>query len=126
MDHRDKVKIRRLIYSRITLLILALVFVAILKGSINVYKKQKLSRDTLRKADSELLELRERQEFLNEEIDSLNTKDGVEATLRERFGVAKEGEGVIILLDEEEVEEEQEIEKLGLWAEFRSLFGGGE
>ena len=104
MEHREKVRLRKFLYSRITLALLLIIVALLLRGSIGVYKKERLTRENLEKSEIEYQELQKREEFLREETESLNTKQGIERAIRERFGLAKEGEKVIILLDEESVD----------------------
>jgi cell division protein FtsB len=122
MEYKEKIKLRRYLYSRVTLSVLLIILVILIKAVFGIYQKEKLTRDNLDKAEAEYLELEDRDAFLQKEIDSLNTQGGMEKAVRERFGVAKEGEKVIILLDEKKVPDTKVKEGKGFWNWFKGLF----
>jgi len=45
--------------------------------------------------------LKERESSLSEEISKLNTEEGKEEIIREKYQVAKEGEKMVVIVDEE-------------------------
>lgn len=49
-------------------------------------------------AEAELAELQGREARIREEVESLSSERGVEAAIRERYGVAKPGEGQIAIV----------------------------
>ena len=51
-------------------------------------------------AQERVMALREQKDKLSADIDYLETDEGKEKFFRENFGVAKEGEGVIIVVEE--------------------------
>lgn len=55
----------------------------------------------------EVLALREQKDKLQNDIENLETTEGKERFFRENFGLAKEGEGVIVVVEEEEPLEEK-------------------
>lgn len=77
-------------------------------------------------AEASVIELEERKERLSEEIQHLETKEGVEEEIRENFGFAKEGERVVIIVEGEEVETRGENKNTGFWGSFLKIFFRGE
>jgi len=106
------------------MVIVALVLIALLgKETFDLYKKERQARLKRAEAEAEYAEVLARGAFLDERLDLLATSEGQEAELRERFGVAKEGERVIILVDEEPTADISDTKGLGWWQKIKSVFG---
>ncbi|MEK7459761.1 MAG: septum formation initiator family protein [Patescibacteria group bacterium] len=60
-------------------------------------------------AEEKVKELEDRKDKLLFDIDNLNTDEGKERVFRENFGLAKEGENLIVVLDEKNNTEEVKI-----------------
>ncbi|MFA5838599.1 MAG: septum formation initiator family protein [Candidatus Paceibacterota bacterium] len=97
-----KKKYYKILYSRITLLLLMILIVVFLKATWNVYKKEKITRDNLNNAQDELNGIKEREVFLVEQIEKTKTEKGIEEEIRSKFNVVKEGEKVIVIVNEKE------------------------
>lgn len=67
-------------------------------------------------------ELEKGKAKLAEDIQKLESERGIEGVLRENFGLAKEGEGLIVVVDEENPEKKETKEKGGFFSFFRNLF----
>ena len=104
----------------VLILLLALV-VFFAFGILNFVGKMGETAKSKKIAEDAFIELEERKAGLEEDIETLETPLGKERVFREDFGLAKEGEGVIVVIDEikEEVEEE---EKKGFWRFFQNIF----
>lgn len=89
----------RLMRRRLVMLVLlALVFVGI-RGVWGVYQKEKDSRALRTEAESQLLELKAREADLRRDMAALKSERGVEEVLREEYELAKQGEGVIVIVE---------------------------
>jgi cell division protein FtsB len=53
-------------------------------------------------AELKVTELQEAKKELTYDIENLKTNQGLEENIREKFGLAKEGEGLIIVVDNKE------------------------
>jgi len=74
-------------------------------------------------AQGKFEELEEAKLKLEADIMKLESERGVEEVLREDYGLAREGEGMIIVVeDQNKKNSEDEAEKSGFWNFFRSLF----
>lgn len=72
--------------------------------SFSVYDRYVIEREVssrLSEKETELKEVTERKTFLEEKVEYLNGEQGVEAEIRKHFDVAKEGEQVIVLVENE-------------------------
>jgi cell division protein FtsB len=92
------------VYSKVTLLVLILLFLLVSKASWNAYQNVRYTRANLERVQNDREELLERKRFIEEESAVLSSDEGLEEIIRERLPVAKEGERVIIIVDEKESE----------------------
>lgn len=89
-------------HSPLALLALFCIFAIFSYNMIGLIKKE---RDTSRNKASELNrieELRMREAVLSADIEKLNTEEGIEASVREKFQVVKPGEKEVLIIDEKE------------------------
>ncbi len=63
-----------------------------------------------------------RKEYLESSIGRLNTDFGIEQEVREKFGVAKEGEEVVVIVGEGDEEGGNSIQKNSLWIRIKDFF----
>ncbi|GMU74411.1 MAG: hypothetical protein AMXMBFR44_6080 [Candidatus Campbellbacteria bacterium] len=87
--------------SNLTILVLCIVIIILGKEVWDVYQRERLARESLSQAQVQKESLDKREQFLRSEIDLLENQEGVESELRERYGIAKPGEKVIVLVDAE-------------------------
>ena len=74
-------------------------------------------------AQAQLDKLNTREEQLSDSLVSLKTDIGVEKELREKFGVVKEGEQMILIVNKQEGNsEESSNEHQNIWQMFLNLF----
>ena len=89
----------RLMWRRVIAVIL-LLFVAIaVRGVWGVYNKSRESQVLKIEAEATLQDLQTREKELRADIANLKSDRGVEAELRERYDLAKEGESVVVIVD---------------------------
>ncbi len=104
-DFHEKRKIRRILYSKISILV---VFVLAILLSTAVYERYTVSREMKERLDvkqAELHAIEERAQAIEAKVEYLKDERGVEEELRNRFDVAKKGEQVVILLEDESEEQ---------------------
>ncbi len=65
---------------------------------IGIIRKEEIARHAVADTKAELATLQTRQTTLKQNLAELDTERGQEASLRETYGVAKPGEGVIIVV----------------------------
>lgn len=101
-DFRQKRKIRTILESRIVWAILL-----ILAGfmALSTYGHYQIAEEATEKrieAEQEKMSLEKRKEDLTEEVKYLSDERGIEAEMRRQFDVAKEGEQIVIIVEDEE------------------------
>ena len=91
-------------HSPLILLVLFAVLVLFTYNMIGLIGKE---RETSRKKDlilSNIEALRNRERTLNSDIEKLKTEEGIEETIRDKYQVVKEGEKMVVIVDNEKKE----------------------
>lgn len=100
-DLHERRKLKRYLFSHITLAVL-LILVVMLGWSVwGIAKKERETREKREELANERDVLIRRGEELGEAISGLKTAQGVEAELRQRFEVGAPGEKMIVIVDPE-------------------------
>ncbi|MFA6536284.1 MAG: hypothetical protein WC250_02675 [Candidatus Paceibacterota bacterium] len=121
-EFQERRKIKRLIYSQLTLVVLILFFLLLVKATWGVYEKNKLSANKLTETEKEYNSLQLRRSELGVKVNSLETESGVEAAIREKFPVAKAGEKVVFIVDQSATNSSSEAKSSGFWSWLVGLF----
>ncbi|HEY4504086.1 MAG TPA: septum formation initiator family protein [Candidatus Paceibacterota bacterium] len=98
---KKKKTYKKIIYSPFAIFALVIVLAFFLKALWGVYKKEQMSAEYLEREKSELQKLEKRQNNLAKSVDYLKTDKGIEAEIRNKFRLVKEGESVTIIIDNE-------------------------
>jgi cell division protein FtsB len=99
-DFHEKRKIRSLFYSKFFVGILFLISIFVMFSAYNRFEAAADMEEKLESRRVELEKLEQRAALLKTKVEYLQNERGVEEELRSRFNVAKEGEQVIILVDQ--------------------------
>lgn len=120
-DFNDKQRLRRFVSSPWIIAGLGILIIIAGWNTWDMYQKWRLSEEALEKARISYESLEKREVFLDGKIESLSTPGGIETEVRQRFGVAKPGERVIVVVSDEE-ESQPTQEERGWWATVRGWF----
>ena len=72
---------------------------------------------------AKIADLQDQKDNLSSDIAKLKTEPGIEENIREKFGLAKEGEGLIVIVDEKPTNEDAlPASTGGFWSFFTNLF----
>ncbi len=115
----------RLLGLRMFTVALLVILFGLLRGVWSVYEKERETYAGRAGAEQELDALTNREMKLRADIAYLRSPEGVEESLRQQFDMAKEGEGVIVIVDREPKKKEED-ERAGLstvsgWKRFLPL-----
>jgi cell division protein FtsB len=110
-DFHEKRKIRRIVYSKISI---GFIFIVTIVIGLSVYERYTVEREMAVKLDErnrELEVLKTRAMLLESKVDHLKNERGIEEELRSRFDVVRDGEQVVIILDDQNENGEQKDTK---------------
>ena len=110
----------KLFWRRLAMLALCIFILFALWAVIGVFQKERESQDLRKDAEAQLRELQKREIALKARIESLETERGQEAALRDAYGVGREGEGMVQIVDRPATTSEQYGEERVSW--FQRLF----
>jgi cell division protein FtsB len=111
-DFHEKRKIRSVLYSRPVIFVILLITILL---SISTYNRYVVAKDMEAKLEArrgELDELERRAKAIESKVEYLKDERGVEEELRNRFDAVREGEQVVILLDERGQKKEEKQEEI--------------
>ncbi len=91
---------RRTLESTPALVLLFLLTIFFVWNIFSFFGKARKTAESKKLAEEKVLELQKQKSDLSSEIGRLGTEAGVEADIREKFGLAKAGEGVIVIVDQ--------------------------
>lgn len=87
-------------YSRPILAILVILVIFFAWGVVGFMRKMVITIENRKITEDRVVELRKEKEKLSTGIAKLETEGGVEESIRDKFGLAKEGEGLIVVVDD--------------------------
>ena len=111
---------RSVLWAGIVLGLVLLFFVG--RATWSVYTKERVAAEAHANEAQALAELTARQKSLSAQMGTLDTPQGMEAEVRERYKVAKTGEEVIVLTDNPNAGGATTTPRQGLWEHFLSWF----
>ncbi|MFA6585599.1 MAG: septum formation initiator family protein [Candidatus Paceibacterota bacterium] len=112
-------RLKHMMQSKIFLIFLGVLILVFFYNMFGLLGKMEETRKNRQIVEDKIAELEKTKEKLNSEITSLKTEKGVEESIREKFGLAKEGEGMIMVVDEKP---QKEVEKTSNSSTFFSFF----
>lgn len=110
-------------------LVLLVLFVVIVLFSYNMIGLLEKEKETSKKKElilAQIETLREREQSLSKDINNLKTDEGVEETIRDKYQVVKEGEKMVVIVDQEKKAELSGIEvnkDHSFWGWIKRTFG---
>ena len=114
----------RLAQSPLAYIVLILLAGLFIWSAIGAYGKSRIAKKRVIGSEQELANLQEQKGKLSADLSNANTPFGQEKALREKFNVVKEGEKVIVIVDEEPpASQEAKKEESGFGRFFRRIFG---
>lgn len=124
-EFQDRRRIRKFLHSRYAIAVLVLVCLFLGRAVWGVYAKYQKSEALEARVAAELAALEAREASLRAYTASLETEEGKEREIRGRFGVAKEGERVVVIVEDAREETVRPLaEERGLWSWIKGVFGG--
>ncbi len=94
-------RLRRFVYSKVTVVVLLILVIFVGRSVWSVYQKNRIANYHYVQSEIRLNELRERQSEIESDVRRLSSVRGREEEIRRTLPVAKEGERVIVILDQD-------------------------
>lgn len=117
-EFHEKRKIKKILFSRGVLLLLFVLTTCMAYGAFSAYQKKEVASDRRSELTAELAVLEQRASELENDIEMLEDPRGIEAELRSRYEVGREGEEMIVLIEDEmptNIEKKEVEKKTGFW-----------
>ena len=118
-------KIKDLVFFVPFIVILGVVCTLSINATWDVYKKVRDTEKNVAAVTETYDELKKRESELIGKIESLETPLGVETEIREKFGLVKDGEEMIVIVDPPKEEKENDLESAenkSLWEKIKEWF----
>jgi len=122
LDIQQKRKVRSVMYHKGTLVLLFLVVLFAMHSTWLVYNKKKDSENMRNMSLKQVEELRLRSNELELRINKLATVTGVEEEIRSKFSVVKDGESMVVIVPDENMEVSTTSQKKTIWGIIKDLF----
>lgn len=94
-------------YSPFVLFVMFILVLVFLYNMIDIIEKLRETSKKKRNMEEKVLELKEKNDLIYQKIEKLNTQEGIEEEIREKYQFVKEGEKMVIILDKEREDKEK-------------------
>jgi cell division protein FtsB len=98
-EFQEKRKLRKIIFSRKVLVLLAFVSAFLIFSTVKVYIKSRNAVSKNEEIKKEVADLEQRKSDLQKEISRLQSESGAEEEVRKKFNVQKPGEEVLVIVE---------------------------
>jgi cell division protein FtsB len=120
---QKKERLKRIMQSKPFLIFLSVVILVFIFSTFSFMSKMEETIKNRKIVEDKIAELEKSKEKLNSDISKLKTEAGVEEIIRENYGVAKEGEGMIMITDDKNTETTQpKADSPGFFSFLKNLF----
>jgi cell division protein FtsB len=121
-EFQAKKRARKILYSKGVIFAMLAITLFMLHATWNLFKKERESAANVVQANKELDKLESRQQVLDTEIKRLSTDEGVEEEIRSKFSVSKEGEHLLVIVDNATSTEQTLVQPKSWWEKLKSIF----
>lgn len=120
-NFQQKNKHGNLLHSKPVLIFLGILILFFAWGVFSLMNKMQITIENKRKAENKFIELQNKKEKFSAEIAKLKTESGIEESIREKFGLVKEGEDMIVIIEDKNTSAAREIPTNGFFLFFKNL-----
>lgn len=122
-NYERKINWRKVAESKPVLIILGILILIFAWSVLKFWNKMEETGNNKKIVEDKVTALRDKKEKLELDIESLNTEEGKEAFFRENYGLAKEGEQMIVVVEDQKPAEAPKKSPLsGFFSFFANLF----
>jgi len=120
-NFQEKRRLRVILESRPALVFLFVVIVVFAWSVFGFVGKAEEASKNKKIAEDKIMELQKDKDRLSSDIQRLQTDKGKEEAVREKFGLVKEGEGIIVVVPDKNQPEDSAPEQKGFFSFFKNL-----
>jgi cell division protein FtsB len=122
-NFQEKKKKKKVLHSKPVLIIFGILLLLFIYNVLRLADKASDTKRNREIAEEKIKELEAQKLKLEENIEKLKTDEGIEENIRERFGLGKEGEGMIVIVEDENKDTVDSGEnKNSFWNFIKNLF----
>lgn len=121
-NFQQSTKLRNVLHSKPVLILFGVLVLFFAWNVIGLMGKMQVTIENKKVAESKLAELKKEKENLSSEISKLQTDSGKEASIRERFPVAKEGESVVVIIEDKNKPTTTDVAPEGFFSSIKNWF----
>jgi len=122
-NFQAKKRYKKIMQSKPVLIILGICLIFFIWNIVKLTGKAIETKKNRDIAQNKIIELQKQKDELELKIQKLNTEKGMEENIREKFGFAKEGEGMILVVDDQNKIDNKEVENKNSFLNFlKKLF----
>lgn len=123
-NFQRKKKVEKILYSKILIFVLFIIFCILLVGAIGMTRKAIEASKNRKNATEKLNELTQQKNLLEKQNNDLKTEKGIEENIRDKYRVVKNGEGLVIIVDDQnKTDESEKIQNGGgFWKLLKKIF----
>ncbi len=121
-NFQEKRGFRHIMQSKPALVLLGIIVLVFSWSIIGLVGKAQETTRNKRIAEDKIAELQKKKFVLSSDIEKLKTDSGLEESIREKFGYAKEGERMIVVLDDTKQNQTTPAAPSGISGFFKRLF----
>ncbi len=122
---QKKGRYKDILFSVPFIIVLGIICSLSISATWDVYKKVRNTEKNVAAVAETYDELKKRESELTAKIESLETPLGVETEIREKFGLVKDGEEMIVIVDppkEEKENDSEDVKNKTLWGKIKGWF----
>src|SRR3989344_9300446 len=103
-------------HSPIMLFLMLVVVLVFMYNMIDIIEKVRETSKKEKLVSEQFNQLKEKEIFLNNDIERLKTKEGIDEEIIQKYQLVKPGEKMVVIVDDEKVKESEQIEpKKSFW-----------
>jgi len=116
-------RLKHIMQSKFSLMLLGMIILAFFFSMFGFLGKMEETSKNRKIIEDKIAELEKSKEKLNSDISKLNTEKGIEENIRDKFGLAKEGENMIMVIDDKNsTGTQQQTDSGGFFSFLKNLF----
>jgi cell division protein FtsB len=117
-NFQKKSKWRSIMESKLVLIILGVILMFFAWNVLGLLGKMEETAKNKKISEAKVAELQNSKEKLSSDIEKLKTEAGQEEIIREKYGLAKSGEGAVVIVDDKSTEDASKAKKSNWFMSF--------